>query len=198
MRDSTHWNLRNGLTTRGSFAYVVFATRPAPVAQQPPVVRLIHVDLDARCVSRVPSASFRTFVLNHPLIRQLQVAAFDHLFHKHAVLRFRSPGCRHPCRPANTSPYRTCRGLSPPSACAPPGAPKKTSPPPKGERLSITARGGVSRRSPAGRPRSARGTRSARTPSAHPDTDGCIQWPRTRPNGSRQPDPRSPECAAYH
>src|SRR5260221_4611442 len=42
-----------------------------------------HV-IDARC----------SFVLDHPLIRQLQVAAFDHLFHEHAVLRFRSPGCR--------------------------------------------------------------------------------------------------------
>jgi hypothetical protein len=36
----------------------------------------------------------RTFVLDHPLIRQLQVAAFDHLFHELVVLRFRSPGCR--------------------------------------------------------------------------------------------------------
>src|SRR5208283_3390679 len=36
----------------------------------------------------------RSFVLNHPLIRQLQVAAFDHLFHEFVVLRFRSPRCR--------------------------------------------------------------------------------------------------------
>jgi hypothetical protein len=27
----------------------------------------------------------------------------------------------HPCRPANTSPCRVCRGLSPPSKCAMPG-----------------------------------------------------------------------------
>ena len=32
---------------------------------------------------------------------------------------------RHPCRPANISPYRACRGLSPPRGCALPGAPKK-------------------------------------------------------------------------
>src|SRR6266536_1704940 len=31
----------------------------------------------------------------------------------------------HPCRSANTSPCRVCRGLSPPSECALPGAPKK-------------------------------------------------------------------------
>ena len=30
-----------------------------------------------------------------------------------------------PCRAANTSPYRVCRGLPPPSGCALPGAPKK-------------------------------------------------------------------------
>jgi hypothetical protein len=31
----------------------------------------------------------------------------------------------HPCRPANSSPCRACRGLSPPSECALPGAPIK-------------------------------------------------------------------------
>jgi hypothetical protein len=31
----------------------------------------------------------------------------------------------HPCRPANTSPCRACRGLPPPSECALPGAPKE-------------------------------------------------------------------------
>ena len=32
---------------------------------------------------------------------------------------------RHPCRPANISPYRACRGLAPPSECALPGAQNK-------------------------------------------------------------------------
>ena len=32
----------------------------------------------------------------------------------------------HPCRSANTSPCRVCRGLSPPSECALPGAPHKS------------------------------------------------------------------------
>jgi hypothetical protein len=32
----------------------------------------------------------------------------------------------HPCRSANTSPCRVCRGLPPPSECALPGAPKKS------------------------------------------------------------------------
>src|ERR1035437_2535577 len=34
----------------------------------------------------------------------------------------------HPCRSANTSPCRVCRGLSPPSECALPGAPSRTLP----------------------------------------------------------------------
>jgi hypothetical protein len=38
------------------------------------------------------------------------------------------PRGRHPCRSANTSPCRVCRGLSPPSECALPGAPIKTPP----------------------------------------------------------------------
>ena len=42
-------------------------------------------------------------------------------------LRIRSRP-RHPCRSANTSPCRVCRGLSPPSTCALPGAPKKKRP----------------------------------------------------------------------
>src|SRR5271157_719711 len=33
----------------------------------------------------------------------------------------------HPCRSANTSPCRACRGLSPPSECALPGAPNRSS-----------------------------------------------------------------------
>ncbi len=32
---------------------------------------------------------------------------------------------RHPCRSANTSPCRVCRGFPPPSTCALPGAPKE-------------------------------------------------------------------------
>ncbi|SIO60218.1 hypothetical protein SAMN05444172_4174 [Burkholderia sp. GAS332] len=35
---------------------------------------------------------------------------------------------RHPCRSANTSPCRACRGLSPLSECALPGAPNKKTP----------------------------------------------------------------------
>jgi hypothetical protein len=37
---------------------------------------------------------------------------------------FRPPVARTPLRSASTSPCRMCRGLSPPSACALPGAPK--------------------------------------------------------------------------
>jgi len=38
----------------------------------------------------------------------------------------------HPCRPANTSPCRACRGLTPPSGCALPGAPLKKAAPSRG------------------------------------------------------------------
>ena len=38
----------------------------------------------------------------------------------------------HRCRSANTSPCRVCRGLSPPSECALPGAPKQNPPHPRG------------------------------------------------------------------
>src|SRR5271165_4901889 len=41
----------------------------------------------------------------------------------------------HPCRSANTSPCRVCRGLSPPSECALPGAPRR------GRRLDSAAQG---------------------------------------------------------
>ena len=36
-----------------------------------------------------------------------------------------SPHGEHPCRPANSSPCRASRGLTPPSGCALPGAPQK-------------------------------------------------------------------------
>src|SRR5690625_2972691 len=35
----------------------------------------------------------------------------------------------HPCRPANSSPCRVCRGLTPPSECALPGAQAKEATP---------------------------------------------------------------------
>ena len=44
---------------------------------------------------------------------------------------------RHPCRSANSSPCRASRGLSPPSECALPGAPRKNAP--SRARLSSTS-----------------------------------------------------------
>jgi hypothetical protein len=75
---------------------------------------------------------------------------------------------------------------------------KKASPPQGGEAYSITTPCDVSRQSQDARLRSGRGRRSARAPSPHPDTDGCTRWLRTRPSGSRRPDLRNPEYAAYH
>src|SRR4029450_7243242 len=68
--------------------------------------------IDARC----------TFVLNHSLIRQPQVAAFDHSLHQPVILRFRSPACRRTNlgtdSPRARLPVRTWRlGLSYESFC---------------------------------------------------------------------------------
>jgi hypothetical protein len=68
----------------------------------------------------------RSLVLDHALIRQPQVTAFNHRFHQPVVLRFRSPGCRrarlsalmiHARLPACTSIMATLAGASASSSC---------------------------------------------------------------------------------
>src|SRR5690625_2215871 len=44
----------------------------------------------------------------------------------------------HPCRPANSSPCRVCRGLAPPSECAMPGARSETGCPDWGQPVCFT------------------------------------------------------------
>ena len=78
-------------------------------------------------------------------MRSVQVPDFENIClliqHGRLVCDFCSSGQRfacgflqipprggHPCRPANTSPCRACRGLSPPSGCAMPGAQTKKGP----------------------------------------------------------------------
>ena len=65
-----------------------------PFQQRPLHTRPVHLEpvfelghrhaIDARC----------SLVLDHSLVRQPHVAAFDHALHQRVVLRFRSPGCR--------------------------------------------------------------------------------------------------------
>lgn len=72
----------------------------------------------------------------------VQVSGFDDLCRLTQTCRLISASCsssqrfafgflqirsrpRHPCRSANTSPCRVCRGLPPPSECALPGAQKR-------------------------------------------------------------------------
>jgi hypothetical protein len=74
--------------------------------------------------------------------RSVQVPGFDDIGRLTPLRRLVSASCssgqrfafgflqirshpRHPCRSANTSPCRACRGLPPPSECALPGAPPK-------------------------------------------------------------------------
>ena len=74
--------------------------------------------------------------------RSVQVSGFDDIGRLTPLQRLVSASCssgqrfafgflqirsypRHPCRSANSSPCRVSRGLTPPSKCALPGAPKK-------------------------------------------------------------------------
>jgi hypothetical protein len=64
------------------------------------------------------------FVPTHPTVPPLSASCSSGQRFAYSFLRIRSRP-RHPCRSANTSPCRVCEGLSPPSRCALPGAPRK-------------------------------------------------------------------------
>jgi hypothetical protein len=78
------WDIDSSYRSRQITAFQQGDLHAWPVHLQPVFELGYRYIIDAR----------RSFVLNHPLIRQLQVAAFDHLFHEPVVLPFRSPGCR--------------------------------------------------------------------------------------------------------
>ena len=84
--------------------------------------------------------------------RSVQVSGFDDIGRLTPLQRLVSASCssgqrfafgflqirsypRHPCRSANSSPCRASRGLTPPSECALPGAPKKKGSPHSGPPL---------------------------------------------------------------
>src|SRR5690625_1792168 len=79
----------------------------------------------------------------------------------------------HPCRPANSSPCRVCRGLAPPGECAMPGAQQKGSP------------------QPAATPRPARRQSSSSASNAISRT---LKYPsvKSSSSGSDAPDPVPP------
>ena len=60
----------------------------------------------------------------HPAVPPLSASCSSGQRFAYSFLQI-PPHDGHPCRSANTSPCRVCRGLSPPSECALPGAPKK-------------------------------------------------------------------------
>ena len=60
----------------------------------------------------------------HPTVKPLSASCSSGQRFAYSFLQI-PPRDGHPCRSANTSPCRVCRGLTPPSECALPGAPKK-------------------------------------------------------------------------
>src|SRR5437667_12476033 len=72
----------------------------------------------------VQVSGFADIGLLTPLCRLISASCSSDQRFAYSFLRIRSRP-RHPCRSADTSPCRVCRGLSPPSTCALPGAPTK-------------------------------------------------------------------------
>jgi hypothetical protein len=96
-----------------------------------------HVDLPGYC-----TLTFTLMPVGSTSQPSVQVLGFDDIGHLTRLRRLISASCssdqrfafgflqirsrpRHPCRSANSSPCRVSRGLTPPSKCALPGAPKK-------------------------------------------------------------------------
>jgi hypothetical protein len=109
------------------------ASRHLPVS----VARGTHADLPGYC-----APTFTLMPVGYTPQPSVQVLGFDGIGHLTRLSRLVSASCssgqrfafgflqirsrpRHPCRSANSSPCRASRGLSPPSKCALPGAPKQ-------------------------------------------------------------------------
>ena len=110
-----------------------YASQHLPVS----VARGTHADLPGYC-----APTFTLMPVGFTPQPSVQVLGFDDFGHLTRLRRLVSASCssgqrfafgflqirsrpRHPCRSANSSPCRVSRGLSPPSECALPGAPKK-------------------------------------------------------------------------
>jgi len=77
------------------------------------------------CAARPAGCCWTHQRLAHPAVPPLSASSGQRFAYSFLQI---PPRDRHPCRSANTSPCRACRGLSPPSECALPGAPKKAAP----------------------------------------------------------------------
>src|ERR1700746_1957906 len=110
-----------------------YASQHLPVS----VARGTHADLPGYC-----APTFTLMPVGFTPQPSVQVLGFDDFGHLTRLRRLVSASCssgqrfafgflqirsrpRHPCRSANSSPCRVSRGLSPPSECALPGAPKR-------------------------------------------------------------------------
>jgi hypothetical protein len=110
-----------------------YASQHLPVS----VARGTYADLPGYC-----ALTFTLMPVGYTSQRSVQVLGFDDIGHLTPLHRLSSASCssgqrfapgflpirsrpRHPCRSANSSPCRASGGLSPPSECALPGAPKK-------------------------------------------------------------------------
>jgi nitrite reductase/ring-hydroxylating ferredoxin subunit len=91
--------------------------------------RVLRTHLHAY-VCRIYAATFRASTglcitwPAHPIASPLSAGCSSDQRFAYGFLRI-PPRGGHPCRSANTSPCRVCRGLAPPSECALPGAPNK-------------------------------------------------------------------------
>src|ERR1700752_1632954 len=109
----------------------------APLHLPVSVARGTHADLPGDC-----APTFTLMPVGYTPQPSVQVLGFDGIGHLTRLSRLVSASCssgqrfafgflqirsrpRHPCRSANSTPCRVSRGLSPPSECALPGAPKK-------------------------------------------------------------------------
>ena len=97
-----------------------------PLPQLTPArgVKRVVAQCDARCHRLWQAFTFRTWIAPSG-DTSLSASCSSGQRFAFGFLQIRSRP-RHPCRLANSSPCRVSRGLSPPSECALPGAPKKT------------------------------------------------------------------------
>ena len=117
--------LRPLLTSGGSSQRLTTPVAQRQVARSPRVLRT-HFHAYA---CRIYITAFRASTglcensHAHPTLKPLSASCSSGQRFAYSFLQI-PPRDGHPCRSANTSPCRVCRGLTPPSECALPGAPR--------------------------------------------------------------------------
>ena len=114
------------LTSGDSSPHLAMTVALRQTTRSPRVLRThLHAYL-----CRIYAAAFRAstglciYLPAHPAASPLSAGCSSEQRFACSFLRI-PPRDGHPCCSANTSPCRVCRGLTPPSECALPGAPKK-------------------------------------------------------------------------